>query len=78
MVASHPVEKSKLVQVLVAPYRVVSIDARCRAVVLLTEQSARITLLVRQPTQQLAHGGSLHAGEGVSGSDIIDGDVVLH
>ena len=51
MVASHPVEKSKLVQVLVAPYRVVSIDARCRAVVLLTEQSARITLLVRQPTQ---------------------------
>ena len=36
-----------------------------------------LLLLVRQPTQQLAHGGSFRAGEGVGGGDIIDGDVAL-
>ena len=34
-------------------------------------------LLIPQHTQQLAHGGGLHAGEGVGGGDIIDSDVEL-
>merc|ERR1719318_890411 len=55
MLASHPVERtSELVQVSVDPYRMVSMVARCRAVVLLTEQSSWEQIL------QLEHLGPLH------------------
>jgi len=41
VLASHPVERrSELVQVLMVPYRVVSMVTKCRAVVFLTENSS--------------------------------------
>ena len=36
-----------------------------------------LPLLVPQATQQLVHGGGLNAGEGVGGGDIIGSDVEL-
>ena len=34
--------------------------------------SLNLCLLVPQPTQQLAHGGGLHTGEGDGGDDMVD------